>query len=101
MSPPTESVRKAPPVVIMISTNQGATIARVSARPENGLSRASQRQDRSFTAKAVAAKAGNIGVIGPLTRMPTPSAAQNRNGKPDFSPSPLVGEGWGGGSRSR
>ena len=63
-------------VATMISTNQGATTSRHRIRPGSGFNPRSQPEALAWIASARLAKAGTIGVIGPLTRNPTPSAAQ-------------------------
>ena len=78
MSWPIDSVRKAVPVFFKIRTNQGSTSRRHQTKPAPGRNRASQRPDRSRRLRTRPANNGTMGVIGPLTRIPTATAVQNR-----------------------
>ena len=85
MSCPTASLKKVPPLFSVIATNHGATIAITMSSPTSGRNCRSHPADRSAIARMIAASSGTAGVIGPLTRMPTPIATQNAIAQPQES----------------
>jgi len=77
MSAPSDWVMKAPWLEIVMAISQGSVIASAISTPGQGRSRFSQLKRRSRTVRTIAVSPATIRTIGPLTRMPTPIAAQN------------------------
>ncbi|GAV36930.1 hypothetical protein ROTAS13_04620 [Roseomonas sp. TAS13] len=76
MSLPTASEKKRPWVATPIATSQGTQSSSISGTPQPGRSARSQGARRSATARVMPVSSGTMGPIGPLSRMPAPSASQ-------------------------